>query len=180
MPTQSSCRNRKACVCRCVLYEMAARRTAFEASCLPQLLVKIMRNTFEPLPSHFSRPFQQLVSMILRADPADRPPAARLLALPFVKVHMATLMARCKPAARPLAPAGSKPKPLAAVKGGTSGTTGAEGDYASKGADATEAGQVGGTANSGTAVTSLPHKARKPGATKARGIKSAWVWPLLS
>jgi hypothetical protein len=47
-----------------------------------QLLIKILRNDFEPLPMHFSRPFQQLVSMMLRADPDDRPTAARLKMLP--------------------------------------------------------------------------------------------------
>ncbi len=45
----------------CVLYEMAARRTAFESVGLPQLMFKIIRTAYEPLPMVFSRPFQQLV-----------------------------------------------------------------------------------------------------------------------
>ena len=51
----------------CCLYEMAARKTAFQAGNLPQLWVKILRNSYQPLPSHFSRPFQQLLGLILRA-----------------------------------------------------------------------------------------------------------------
>jgi hypothetical protein len=78
---------------------MAARRPAFDGASLPQLLVKILRNDFEALPSHFSRPFRQLVGMILRADPDDRPTAARLMMLPIVKTHLALLVA--KPAAAP-------------------------------------------------------------------------------
>jgi len=37
----------------------------------PQL--KVMNTAYEPLPPVFSRPFQQLVNYLLRADPEDRP-----------------------------------------------------------------------------------------------------------
>jgi hypothetical protein len=37
---------------------MAARRTAFESTGLPQLMFKIIRTAFDPLPMAFSRPFQ--------------------------------------------------------------------------------------------------------------------------
>ena len=108
-------------MCRCVAYEMAARRPAFNGGSLPQLLVRIMRNDFEPLPSHFSRPFQQLVSTILRADPADRPTAARLMMLPIVKTHLAALASNMQPAPRP-ATAGSNMRMCQSVaRPGTSG-----------------------------------------------------------
>lgn len=76
----------------CVLYEMATRRTAFEAKGMPQLMVKILRNAYTPLPSHVTRPFQQLVNCMLRADPDDRPTTADLLAMSYVKRHMAELL----------------------------------------------------------------------------------------
>ncbi|PNH05963.1 putative serine/threonine-protein kinase [Tetrabaena socialis] len=76
----------------CVLYEMAARRTAFEAFGLPQLMFKILRTAYEPLPPQFSRPFQQLVNCMLRADPDDRPTTQDLLAHPFVRRYLARLL----------------------------------------------------------------------------------------
>jgi len=36
---------------------------------LPQLVVKIIRNDYAPIPSHFSRPFAALIASMLRADP---------------------------------------------------------------------------------------------------------------
>ncbi|GLI67310.1 hypothetical protein VaNZ11_011496, partial [Volvox africanus] len=76
----------------CVLYEMAARRTAFEALGLPQLMFKILRVAYDPLPPQFSRPFQQLVNSMLRADPDDRPTTQDLLSHPFVRRHLKRLM----------------------------------------------------------------------------------------
>ncbi|EFJ41490.1 hypothetical protein VOLCADRAFT_68198, partial [Volvox carteri f. nagariensis] len=76
----------------CVLYEMAARRTAFEALGLPQLMFKILRVAYDPLPTQFSRPFQQLVNSMLRADPEDRPTTQDLLSQPFVRRHLKRLL----------------------------------------------------------------------------------------
>lgn len=55
------------------------------------LQFKIMRTAYEPLPPVFSRPFQQLINIMLRADPADRPTTAELLQLPLVRKHLAQL-----------------------------------------------------------------------------------------
>ncbi|KAF6260113.1 kinase-like domain-containing protein [Scenedesmus sp. NREL 46B-D3] len=75
-----------------VLYEMAARRPAFDARGLPQLVVKILRNAYMPLPLSCSRPLQQLVGMLLRADPDDRPTTADLLATSLVRKHLQLLL----------------------------------------------------------------------------------------
>ncbi len=53
---------------------------------------KIMRTAYDPLPTAFSRPFQQLVSCLLRADPDDRPTCQELLQLPYVRKHLQMLM----------------------------------------------------------------------------------------
>ncbi len=46
----------------------------------PSLQFKIIRTAYEPLPPGvFSRPFQQLVNTMLRADPGDRPSTKALL-----------------------------------------------------------------------------------------------------
>jgi len=71
----------------CILYEMAARKTAFEAKGMPQLMVKILRNAYQPLPSYLSRQFAGLVGSMLRSDPEVRPAALQLLQLPFVRIH---------------------------------------------------------------------------------------------
>lgn len=78
----------------CILYEMAARHTAFEAKGMPQLMVKIMRNAYQPLPSHFTRNFSQLVGSMLRSDPDERPGAMQLLQLPFVRAHAERVVAQ--------------------------------------------------------------------------------------
>jgi hypothetical protein len=77
----------------CILYEAAVRQPAFTAKGLPQLVVKILRNAYTPLPTSFSRPFVQLVGCLLRADPDQRPTAAELLGTSFVRKHLEQMMA---------------------------------------------------------------------------------------
>jgi hypothetical protein len=56
------------------VYELASGGAkAFEARGLPQLVMKIVRNDFAPIPSHFSRPFATLIASMLNHDPAERP-----------------------------------------------------------------------------------------------------------
>jgi hypothetical protein len=57
-----------------------------------QLVVKILRNAYMPLPLSCSRPLQQLVGMLLRADPDDRPTTADLLATSLVRKHLQLLL----------------------------------------------------------------------------------------
>jgi hypothetical protein len=60
--------------------------------CCLQLVVKILRNAYMPLPLSCSRPLQQLVGMLLRADPDDRPTTADLLATSLVRKHLQLLL----------------------------------------------------------------------------------------
>ncbi|MEW5317535.1 MAG: hypothetical protein WDW38_008823 [Sanguina aurantia] len=76
----------------CVLYEIATRRTPFEAMGLPQLMFKILRNDYAPLPPHFSYPFRTLVSQCLNQDPEDRPTITELLSQPVVRKHLELLL----------------------------------------------------------------------------------------
>jgi hypothetical protein len=57
-----------------------------------QLVVKILRNAYMPLPLSCNRPLQQLVGMLLRADPDDRPTTADLLATSLVRKHLQLLL----------------------------------------------------------------------------------------
>lgn len=65
-----------------------------EALPLPASASQIMRNAYQPLPSHFSRQFSQLVGAMLRSDPDERPGAIQLLQLPFVRTHAERLVAQ--------------------------------------------------------------------------------------
>ena len=95
----------------CTVYEMASGGAkAFDAPGWPQLLVKIVRNDYAPLPSHFSRPFLALVSSMLAPDPADRPTAAQLLGHPLVRRHCEALLSEAASA-----PGGVKPGGVAAA-----------------------------------------------------------------
>lgn len=80
----------------CVLYEMAVRKSAFEARGLPQLMVKILRNAYTPLPSRFSQPFKMLVSALLKAEPEARPNTGEILQLTLVKKHIQRLLGLTK------------------------------------------------------------------------------------
>lgn len=60
--------------------------------CCVQLVIKILRNAYIPLPSGFSRSFKQLVGMMLRADPDDRPTTTNLLKLSLVRKHLQLML----------------------------------------------------------------------------------------
>lgn len=69
----------------CVAYELATvGKRAFDARSLPQLVVRVVRNNYAPLPSYVSRPYARLVDSMLRSAPEDRPSAADLMAQRYV------------------------------------------------------------------------------------------------
>ncbi|XP_014245638.2 serine/threonine-protein kinase Nek8-like isoform X2 [Cimex lectularius] len=64
----------------CILYELACREKTFQGSNLPALVNKIMKGSYEPLPTVYSSGMKLLVSDLLQKDPALRPPASVVLA----------------------------------------------------------------------------------------------------
>lgn len=77
----------------CVAYEMASGGAkAFDAPGWPQLLVKIVRCDYAPVPSHLSRPFAALIASMLSPDPAERPTTEQLLSTPIVRRHCEALL----------------------------------------------------------------------------------------
>ncbi|KAK3262914.1 hypothetical protein CYMTET_28260 [Cymbomonas tetramitiformis] len=96
----------------CVAYEMAAQRRAFTSGSLPFLVMQITRCNYPALPSYYSRPFTQLVDSMLRSNPQERPTAAALLLLPFVRKHSAVLLGESMPCAGP-----TLPRPRSALSG---------------------------------------------------------------
>jgi hypothetical protein len=65
---------------------------AFDAPGWPQLLVKIVRCDYAPVPSHLSRPFAALIASMLSPDPAERPTTEQLLSTPIVRRHCEALL----------------------------------------------------------------------------------------
>ncbi|EEH59150.1 uncharacterized protein MICPUCDRAFT_7818, partial [Micromonas pusilla CCMP1545] len=64
----------------CVVLELAlGGKKAFESRGYGELLVKISRNDYAPVPSRYSRPFAALVGSMLAPDPRERPAAEALL-----------------------------------------------------------------------------------------------------
>lgn len=68
-----------------LLYELATGRHPFDGNSMQQLMQRIVRGTYNPLPSHFSREFRKMVDWCLQKDPARRPSIRQMLAFPIVQ-----------------------------------------------------------------------------------------------
>ena len=68
-----------------LLYEMAALTPPFNAGSLHQLAQKIIQGNYAPLPSHFSPAVSNILSMMLKRNPAQRPTIHQLLKVPVIE-----------------------------------------------------------------------------------------------
>ena len=57
----------------CVLYEMCALRPPFNATDLSGLYKKVIAGIFERIPMAYSNDLQNVISSLLKVDPAKRP-----------------------------------------------------------------------------------------------------------
>eukprot|EP01114_Cavostelium_apophysatum_P000336 TRINITY_DN10315_c0_g1_i3.p1 TRINITY_DN10315_c0_g1~~TRINITY_DN10315_c0_g1_i3.p1 ORF type:complete len:566 (+),score=70.48 TRINITY_DN10315_c0_g1_i3:20-1717(+) len=57
----------------CVIYELATLKHAFDGKSLPAIVMKILAGIYVPLPTHYSKELQHLVSRMLQILPQDRP-----------------------------------------------------------------------------------------------------------
>ncbi|XP_065833409.1 serine/threonine-protein kinase Nek1-like [Oscarella lobularis] len=69
----------------CLLYELCELQPAFNASSLVGLIHKIVKGTYMPVSSQYSRLIHSLVSSLLSKSPDDRPSAAAILNMPEIK-----------------------------------------------------------------------------------------------
>ncbi|KAM4701673.1 serine/threonine-protein kinase Nek5 isoform 2-T3 [Discoglossus pictus] len=69
----------------CVLYEMCALKHPFEADGLRQLVLKICRGRYEPVPSKYSYGLRTLISQLFKISPWDRPSINSILKKPFLE-----------------------------------------------------------------------------------------------
>mmetsp|Transcript_50255 Transcript_50255/g.129370 ORF Transcript_50255/g.129370 Transcript_50255/m.129370 type:complete len:470 (-) Transcript_50255:258-1667(-) len=75
----------------CVLYELATLKHAFDAKNLSQLVLKIVRGTYPPIPSRYSSDLSDLIKAMLEQEPDDRPSVSEILNMPFLKRRAAAL-----------------------------------------------------------------------------------------
>ena len=144
----------------CVAYEMASGGAkAFDAPGWPQLLAKIVRNEYEPIPSHFSRPFAALLAMMLAPDPEERPSTERLLNVPLVRKRCEAMAAEENAAAPGSAAARSPYSPTTRTPGVSGGGIGGPRHH-------------GGSSKVGLVLTSPDQKSRAAAAPRRSGRRS--------
>ncbi|XP_060910033.1 serine/threonine-protein kinase Nek5-like isoform X2 [Labrus mixtus] len=69
----------------CVLYELCTLRHPFEGSSLRQLVSKICRGRYNPLPTRYSYELRLLVTQLFKVNPRDRPSVSSVLRRPFLE-----------------------------------------------------------------------------------------------
>ncbi|XP_022062151.2 serine/threonine-protein kinase Nek5 isoform X1 [Acanthochromis polyacanthus] len=72
----------------CVLYELCTLRHPFEGSSLRQLVGKICRGRYNPVPSRYSYDLRLLVTQLFKVNPRDRPSVTSVLRRPFMEKHI--------------------------------------------------------------------------------------------
>ncbi|XP_067944061.1 serine/threonine-protein kinase Nek1-like [Watersipora subatra] len=116
----------------CVLYEMTTLKHPFEAGSMKNLVLKIIRGTYPPVPPRYSYELRNLLAQLFKRNPRDRPSINTVLNKPFIQarikkflnesevqaefshtiLHGAKLQKRLPPGGRPVsAPAAKKPTP---------------------------------------------------------------------
>ncbi|XP_034549503.1 serine/threonine-protein kinase Nek5-like isoform X2 [Notolabrus celidotus] len=72
----------------CVLYELCTLRHPFEGSSLRQLVSKICRGRYNPVPSHYSYDLRLLITQLFKVSPRDRPSVSSVLRRPFLEKNI--------------------------------------------------------------------------------------------
>ncbi|XP_077333313.1 serine/threonine-protein kinase Nek1 isoform X4 [Lithobates pipiens] len=68
----------------CVLYEMCTLKHAFEAGNMKNLVLKIIRGSYPPVSMHYSYDLRNLLSLLFKRNPRDRPSVNSILEKPFI------------------------------------------------------------------------------------------------
>ncbi|RVE58504.1 hypothetical protein OJAV_G00209840 [Oryzias javanicus] len=72
----------------CVLYELCTLRHPFEGSSLRQLVSKICRGRYAPVPARYTHELHLLVNQLFKVNPRDRPSVSSVLQRPFLQKHI--------------------------------------------------------------------------------------------
>jgi NIMA (never in mitosis gene a)-related kinase 2 len=68
----------------CIMYELCTKEPPFNAKTHLQLVQKIRKGEFKPLPSVYSKDLQNVIANCLKVNPLHRPDTASLLTIPYV------------------------------------------------------------------------------------------------
>ncbi|UJR13866.1 hypothetical protein I4U23_000874 [Adineta vaga] len=72
----------------CVLYELTTLKHAFDANNMNGLMLKIIRGSFNPIPTRFSADLRGLIALMLRREPRERPSVNTILKKPFISCRI--------------------------------------------------------------------------------------------
>ncbi|KAM3141150.1 hypothetical protein pb186bvf_006755 [Paramecium bursaria] len=76
----------------CILYELTTLNHAFDAMSMKELVLKILRGTYPPIPAQYSPELQSLIADMLIKDPSKRPSIKRILERDFLKTRIGNLL----------------------------------------------------------------------------------------
>lgn len=68
----------------CIIYELCTKKPPFNAHSHLQLMQRIRKGEFEPLPNIYSQDLQNVVASCLKVNPLHRPDTASLLSIPYI------------------------------------------------------------------------------------------------
>ena len=71
---------------------MVTLRHAFDANSMKGLVLKILKGTYPPIPSHYSKDMQDLLADMLIKDPAKRPSMRKVLEKEFIAKKISKLL----------------------------------------------------------------------------------------
>ncbi|XP_013414231.1 serine/threonine-protein kinase Nek1 isoform X2 [Lingula anatina] len=69
----------------CVLYELTTLKHAFEAGNMKNLVLKIIRGSYPPVPPRYSYELRNLLAQLFKRNPRDRPSVTTILKKPFIQ-----------------------------------------------------------------------------------------------
>jgi len=75
----------------CILYEMLSLNHAFDAVSMKGLVLKILQGNFPPPPEHYSRDLKDLLALLLKTNPDQRPGIEDVLEHPALAVKVRSL-----------------------------------------------------------------------------------------
>lgn len=78
----------------CVLYEVTTLKHAFEAGNMKNLVLKIIRGSYPPVPSSYSYDLRHLITQCFKRNPRDRPSVNAILRLGFIQRRIESFLSQ--------------------------------------------------------------------------------------
>lgn len=75
----------------CILYEMLSLNHAFDGASMKQLILRILEGTYPSPPPHYSSEIKELLAMLLKTNPDERPGIYDILQMPVIKEEIKSL-----------------------------------------------------------------------------------------